>query len=186
MKNARPRSSPIGKVLPWFISCDAPCKQREGVRSRYNSGQNSVAVKLVEDLLQANLGLRPASDDIVIITPYRENVRLLRETLEKHRLASCRTISVNTADSFQGRERQVVVFAMCVAWKTGALFVAQSRRLCVGLTRHQMALFIVGDIRTKTYALIKETAGFGRENGTTDSTRRRLKTSCAISRVQGE
>jgi len=149
MKYASPRSSPTGKVLPWFISCDAPCKQPEGVRSRYNLGQNSIAIELVEDLLQANLGLRPASDDIVIITPYRENVRLLREELEKHPLATCRTVSVNTADSFQGREGQVVVFVMCVSAGTGALFVAQPHRLCVGLTRHQMALFIVGDIHTK-------------------------------------
>lgn len=60
----------------------------------------------------------------------------------------CKNVTVNTAESFQGREGNIVLFVLSVHEETGPLFLADPHRICVGLTRHRPALIVVGDIET--------------------------------------
>lgn len=53
-----------------------------------------------------------------------------------------------TPDAFQGRESKVVVLVLCATKTTGPLAAAEAHRLCVAVTRHIGALFVVRDVLT--------------------------------------
>lgn len=135
-----------GKVLPTFLHCpDSKVQQAPG-GSRFNLVQNAVAVDLIVELLGSGIGLQP--EDIVMITPYRANLDLLEKSLQQHAVQGLEKVTVNTTDSFQGREGQVAVLVLCIDKQTGPSFTASPQRICVGITRQIGALFVVGDINT--------------------------------------
>ncbi|KAK4031219.1 P-loop containing nucleoside triphosphate hydrolase protein [Parachaetomium inaequale] len=135
----RATPSPAGKVLPLFIHCgNSRCLVDEAAGSRYNDRQNGLVVNLVQGLLE--LGVE--SSDIAVITPYRSNLARLEQAL-KHK-----DVAVNTTDSFPGGQASVIIFALVVDQTSGPLFVQDTHRLCVGITSHVDALFVVGDINT--------------------------------------
>jgi hypothetical protein len=134
-------ASPVGTILPLFFHCrGSRCEVDKGMGSRYNERQNALVVKLVRGLV----GLGITTSDIVVITPYRANLNRLEIALQA---ADC-DVAVSTADSYQGREGLVVVLALVVDSTTGPLFVADPHRICVAITRHVGALFVVGDINS--------------------------------------
>jgi superfamily I DNA and/or RNA helicase len=90
------------------------------------------------------LVLSPA--DIVVLTPYRANLRALGKRFRKEE--SLRDIVCSTFDGFQGREAQIVVLALCVTQETGPACVAAERSLNVAITRQRSSLLIFGDIAT--------------------------------------
>ncbi|KAM0440830.1 hypothetical protein ACHAPT_000131 [Fusarium lateritium] len=138
--------SPADKSLPVFFHCEySVCESHE--RSRVNEDQNGIAIDLVRKLI---IDCSLPGKDFVIISPYRANLQRLQQALKEQSssLPDLADITVNTADSFQGREGQVVVLVLCVTKETGALFVANRNRICVGITRQVGALFVVGDIDT--------------------------------------
>ncbi|KAF4970728.1 hypothetical protein FSARC_2285 [Fusarium sarcochroum] len=137
-----------GTALPVFINCPASVCLFNEDGSRYNPDQNYCAVWLIRELI-TKLGLGP--EDIVAITPYRTNPQHLEQALEEKAPypvgpASISDVAVTTTDSFQGREGKVVVLVLVVTQDTGPQFVANRHRICVGITRHIGALFVVGDI----------------------------------------
>ncbi|RNA26767.1 putative helicase senataxin [Brachionus plicatilis] len=81
---------------------------------------------------------------IGIITPYQKQVGLLRDLLIKNSLIN--KIEVGTVDSFQGREKDIVIFS-CVRARNASRsigFLAHRQRLNVALTRGRFALYIFG------------------------------------------
>jgi superfamily I DNA and/or RNA helicase len=103
-----------------------------------------VAVNIICDLINQ---LHVTASEIVVITPYRANIAAVERALTAR--PECKGVATSTTDSYQGREGRIVFFILCVNSVTGAQFVADSHRLCVGPTRHTDALFVVGDINTK-------------------------------------
>lgn len=88
-------------------------------------------------------GLPPFS--IAVISPYREQIRLLKE-LFPHNDPQ---LSVNTIDSFQGQERDMVVISMTRSNNEGTIgFLADIRRMNVAMTRAKKKLVIIGDSAT--------------------------------------
>ena len=81
--------------------------------------------------------------DIAVITPYRQQVNLLRQELKK--LLELEHIDVDTIDGFQGREKRIVILS-CVRGSSqqGTIgFLSNPQRMNVALTRAKDALIII-------------------------------------------
>ncbi len=88
---------------------------------------------------------------IAVISPYKEQIRLLQEQLLNHPdLAKYKShIAVNTIDSFQGQERDVVYLSMTRSNTDGEIgFLADIRRMNVAMTRARKKLVVIGDSAT--------------------------------------
>jgi len=97
--------------------------------------------------------LNPAIDfpTIAIVSPYREQIRLLKEQLINTPALQpyAANISVNTIDSFQGQERDMVLISMTRSNGEGEIgFLADIRRMNVAMTRAKKKLVIMGDSST--------------------------------------
>ncbi|GAB4028189.1 AAA domain-containing protein [Spirosoma koreense] len=88
---------------------------------------------------------------IAIISPYKQQVSLLKELLthSPDLLIYGPKISVNTIDSFQGQERDIVYISMVRSNTEGDIgFLSDIRRMNVAMTRARKKLIIVGDSAT--------------------------------------
>ncbi|WP_341843568.1 AAA domain-containing protein [Chitinophaga caseinilytica] len=88
---------------------------------------------------------------IAVIAPYKEQIGLLREQLDHHpdlKIFGDR-ISVNTIDSFQGQERDVVYISMTRSNSDNKIgFLSDIRRMNVAMTRARKKLVVIGDSAT--------------------------------------
>ena len=112
----------------------------EDTGSRRNVQEASLAVKKVRALLAAGV----QSAQIGVITPYRAQVRLLRE-----RLADVPGLEIDSVDGFQGREKEAIVVSFVRSNNEGEIgFLADTRRTNVALTRARRKLLVIGDSAT--------------------------------------
>jgi superfamily I DNA and/or RNA helicase len=88
---------------------------------------------------------------MAIISPYRLQVQLLQELLpaitelKRHN----DKITVNTIDSFQGQERDIVYIGMTRSNSDSRIgFLAEIRRMNVAMTRARKKLVVIGDSAT--------------------------------------
>lgn len=135
-------TSPKNKVLPVFLECAGECVT-DSKGSRWNDKQNNVAVDLIRDMLNENEGVI-APENVVVITPYDANLGRLRKAVCRGVKNGDRVIT-STIDAFQGQEGQVVVLVLAVNQKSGPGFMVTEPRICLSITRHTSALFVVGD-----------------------------------------
>lgn len=89
--------------------------------------------------------------DVGVISPYRAQVHYLRKAMR--RLAFFRpfrkNITIDTVDSFQGQERDVIVLSMVRSNDDGNIgFLRDLRRMNVAMTRARMKLIIIGSAST--------------------------------------
>lgn len=88
---------------------------------------------------------------IAIISPYKQQISILKEQVEhtpelQEVLAH---ISVNTIDSFQGQERDIVYISLTRSNAEGAIgFLSDIRRMNVAMTRARKKLVVIGDSAT--------------------------------------
>ena len=109
--------------------------------------------------------------DIGVITPYvaqvslldrlfsknRANIERFKRVLGEQRAMQLANIEIKSVDGFEGREKEVIIFST-VRNNTGGHigFLADRRRLNVGLTRAKRGLFVVGSIATLKAGKIDE------------------------------
>ena len=88
---------------------------------------------------------------IGVISPYKHQVEVLREQLlsSPELLAQKKFIAVNTIDSFQGQERDVIYISMTRSNNESSIgFLSEIRRMNVAMTRARKKLVIIGDSAT--------------------------------------
>lgn len=128
--------------------------------SKFNEGEAKVVIALVQRLVSA--GLSPG--DIGIISPYNAQVDLLRNQL---RPLVGRDIEIASVDSFQGREKECIIYTMVRSnpkHKVG--FLSSDQRTNVAITRARRSLFIVTDSETtSSHKFLKKLLDFCIKNG---------------------
>lgn len=88
---------------------------------------------------------------IAVISPYKQQIYLLKEQLQHAPELQPYThrISVNTIDSFQGQERDIVYISMTRSnTESNIGFLSDIRRMNVAMTRARKKLVIIGDSGT--------------------------------------
>jgi superfamily I DNA and/or RNA helicase len=133
----------------WYSTSRLP---NVGENSRGSSFSNSAEVEVIAWLLrrmEQSYREMGESRDVAVITPYNEQIRLLRETIQptdKTRWVTL-TIEIASVDAFQGRDSHIVVYSAVRSNKIRQIgFLKDRRRLNVALSRAQQLLIIVGDM----------------------------------------
>ncbi|KAF5231890.1 hypothetical protein FAUST_9026 [Fusarium austroamericanum] len=133
-----------GALRPAFIHCEGSrVFQDPKTGSKRSRDQVKVGLDIIKGAVES-LDIDPK--DIVVISPYAANVKLInsmRRTYPAlHALPDTATI-----DSFQGQESIITLVIMGTAHpRPGPGFTQNKQRLNVLLTRQKCALIIVGDI----------------------------------------
>ncbi|MCF0073546.1 AAA domain-containing protein [Dyadobacter sp. CY261] len=106
--------------------------------------------QLAADFIKANA--KPEDfPSIAIISPYKEQINILKSQLTHvpELKPYLDKIAVNTIDSFQGQERDVVYISMTRSNAEGQIgFLADIRRMNVAMTRARKKLVVIGDSAT--------------------------------------
>ncbi|ANE52539.1 AAA domain-containing protein [Flavisolibacter tropicus] len=83
-----------------------------------------------------------------VISPYRHQVEVLKQAVASHPDLP-NTITVNTIDSFQGQERDVIYISMVRSNVDNVIgFLSEVRRMNVAMTRARKKLIVIGDSST--------------------------------------
>ena len=105
-------------------------------KSIVNKLECEIAVSIAGDYLNAGI----EEDDIGIISPYADQVKLIQEKTP---------IEVKTVDGFQGREKEIIIISTVRSNNNGNIgFLKDLRRLNVAITRAKRKLIIIGNKET--------------------------------------
>jgi superfamily I DNA and/or RNA helicase len=118
-----------------------------------NPEEASFLVKHLRSYVQQLSEHHPSNlfPSIAVIAPYRHQVELLKEYVssDAHLQSFTSSISVNTIDSFQGQERDVVYISLTRSNAESAIgFLSEVRRMNVAITRARKKLVMIGDSST--------------------------------------
>lgn len=117
-------------------------------KSRYNEGEIDI---LIEHLLQLRETTPPedALPTVAVITPYREQVVQAEDRIDAEPRLNDFSLTIDTIDGFQGRERDVVYLSLVRSNTQGEIgFLSDYRRMNVALTRARKYLIVIGDSGT--------------------------------------
>ncbi len=89
--------------------------------------------------------------NIAVIAPYKSQVKILEELFRQDSFFESyqKRIQINTVDSFQGQERDVVYISLTRSNSEGEIgFLSDIRRMNVAMTRAKYKLVMIGDSAT--------------------------------------
>lgn len=121
---------------------------------------NPLETELVCSVLMRAVAERPElaedPEGIGVIVPYKNHVERIRKRVQdlvrQQRLPKSFARSndmIASVDSFQGQERQLIVFTLTRSNRQGSVgFLADARRLNVAMTRAKQQLVMIGDLHT--------------------------------------
>lgn len=117
--------------------------------SLFNEAEAQLATTIAKRFVKLYGGsLR--EDPLAIITPYRAQMRRIQALIEDKLDEQYHSqVDVSTIDGFQGRETEIVIFSVVrTPTESGSIgFVADDRRMNVGLTRARATLIVLGHSR---------------------------------------
>lgn len=109
------------------------------LESRENEGEARLAITVLERLLA--LGI--PTNRVAVLTPYVAQVKRLRL------LSRAAGVEIGSVDSFQGREKEVVIVSLVRSNDKGEVgFLGDTRRMNVAMTRARRLLIVIGDSGT--------------------------------------
>lgn len=144
----------VSKPVVEFIDT-AGCSYNETLnpetRSLSNQGEAGVLLNHLKTLIAGLSEETLAETRIGVISPYKEQVYLLRKTLmqDKDLFDHREQLVVNTIDGFQGQECEVVYISLVRSNENGSIgFLSDVRRMNVAMTRAKLKLVVIGDSAT--------------------------------------
>ena len=127
---------------------------------------SDIIIKMIKDLPTTvkdfNGDKKINIEDIGIITPYKEQKRVIKEILFKELelqlkypkdvvQSIIKRIDIATVDSFQGRDKEIIFYSFTRSNKKHKIgFLCELRRLNVSITRAKRMIIMVGDSETLT------------------------------------
>lgn len=150
------------KNLNWLDTS----KIKNNMEDDNKSPFNLVEVKIIKDLIKS-IRDKKIDSRIAVITPYKGQKREIKRALIKEKLMD--KVFVDTVDSFQGDEADIVIFSVTRAKKKTEFF-SKDARLNVAFSRAKKEFIIVGSIDyfVKKYgkeSKLSKIAEFIKENG---------------------
>lgn len=129
-------------------------------RSTFNKEEAHLVIKHLELYLKGlPVEVNRNLISIGIISPYRAQVELLTSLLLDADIEAeiSSKIKINTIDSFQGQERDVIYISLVRSNDKGEIgFLGDERRMNVAMTRARKKLVIVGDTATVCRGILYE------------------------------
>lgn len=118
-----------------------------------NPEEASLVLRHLTDLVTAAQKHYPQENfpTIAVIAPYKQQVNVLNEQLPHFPVLKelGNRLAINTVDSFQGQERDIVYLSMTRSNTEGEIgFLSDIRRMNVAMTRARKKLVVVGDSGT--------------------------------------
>ncbi len=150
-EEVRNRWLPIPSNFPLQFIDTAGCGFEEKVHPAYQSRSNPDEFRIVREhlYLLEDAFVEKEYPSVAVISPYREQALLIRQTLDEDALLSARPIAVNTIDGFQGQEKDIVYISLVRSNAKGDIgFLQDYRRMNVAMTRARKQLILVGDSAT--------------------------------------
>ncbi|KAL0034221.1 hypothetical protein WJX77_004006 [Trebouxia sp. C0004] len=148
-----------GYMKPYiFFDVSTGRETRQGTGSLRNQGEADLAAALFFKLRSILVDAHHAKKEGVkatkvgVITPYRQQRKCLQDTFFALCAENAKEVVIETVDSFQGKQMDVVIMS-CVrasepGSQTGIGFVSDIRRMNVAITRAKRALWILGSAAT--------------------------------------
>ncbi len=124
------------RIIEWV---DVQGRQEYDGTSSYNEKEVKDISLLIDDI-ESHL---VENKTVAIITPYSAQKRRLRKKISKLKLKQIYNIKIDTIDSFQGEEAQIVIYST-VRTKGNLSFLIDRKRLNVAISRTQENLIFVG------------------------------------------
>lgn len=142
------RISPLQRASNVKFRTLPPCTffSIKGQEKRDSSGSvsNAAEAKFIARFLEHLLLQLTSGSSVLVLTFYAEQVSKLCEIISNHNSDVLDYVNVDTVDSSQGGEADVVVIS-CVRAAESAGFLDDNSRVNVALTRAKSRLFVVGD-----------------------------------------
>lgn len=128
-------------VKACFVNTDALIPQSREVLENGSRMTNPVEATIATQLVESLVTVGIKSTDIGVITPYRSQLALVRQSL-RHRSG----VEMHTADKFQGRDKEVVILSLVHSNESQTVgeLLKDWRRINVALTRARTKLLILG------------------------------------------
>jgi ATP-dependent RNA/DNA helicase IGHMBP2 len=121
--------------------------------STYNREEVNLLIRHFTDYINQLEAMNMLNNvmNIGIISPYKAQVSLFQEALRTGMISDMvpGKLSINTVDSFQGQERDIIYISLVRSNEKGEIgFLSDIRRMNVAMTRARKKLVIVGDSST--------------------------------------
>lgn len=132
-----------------FTVFDLHSSEERGGSSLSNSMEATFALQIYQELTK-EFGIFVSHSPVAVITPYSQQVSVLRDTFSRALGSGYRQfVDIVTVDSFQGREANVVIFSCVRAAERGGIgFLSDVRRMNVALTRAKHFMFVIARCET--------------------------------------
>jgi len=140
---------PEDKPLMFIDTAGCGFDERADGTSTTNPEEAIFLLNHLTKLVEQSEQLEPSGfPSIAVISPYKQQVHLFKELMLSNPvlMVHANKISINTIDSFQGQERDVVYISLTRSNSDGAIgFLADIRRMNVAMTRARKKLVVIGD-----------------------------------------
>jgi ATP-dependent RNA/DNA helicase IGHMBP2 len=126
----------------------AGCGYEEEAGDQGESLQNREEAALVERHFDALRNRYTSAVSVGFLSPYRAQVKVLQDLL-KSKQDDATEVTINTIDSFQGQERDIIYISLVRSNTRNEIgFLKDYRRMNVAMTRARKKLVLIGDSAT--------------------------------------
>lgn len=127
-----------------FINTD-PLSPLSHEESKGNRIVNHIEARIVTQLVESLLTVGIPANSIGVMTHYRSQLALLKESLRKYK-----DVEMHTTDRFQGRDKEVIILSLVRSNDSQSIgeLLKDWRRINVAFTRAKTKLLVVGSNST--------------------------------------